>query len=373
MLQASSNIEAHLQTPWRYQIQQPRNTKLEVFIARRVGATFFLITSRQAVNSNALTFLERVKVMKAENHAVVILGEILVDMYLDSVATSTDRKFTFVGTPGGAPANVAANLASMGIPSSFITSFSDDPLGRYVMSVLEERGIDMSLSSIHESKTPLAMVLSSPEGERSFRLYLSGSALERLDVSSASLSREISFFHFGSVLLVFEAGVKATRTLLGQVADRKTIRSYDINVRPDIFKLNPRAARESLAVLDQVDVLKLSSEDLEWIQKNADASLRVPSDFFKFGIKLIAYTEGANGSTLLTPNTSLSVLAPDVQVVDTTGSGDAFMAGILASLYEQNFRSRDTLLHLDEAVLRKIGDRANHAAKHILGQAGAMP
>ncbi len=55
---------------------------------------------------------------------------------------------------------------------------------------------------------------------------------------------------------VFENGVKAANRLLELVASNCIIRSYDINIRPDILQINPAAARQAVRVLDRVDVLK---------------------------------------------------------------------------------------------------------------------
>ncbi len=314
--------------------------------------------------------------MKQGNGTILIMGETLVDFFFASVShTEAGHKhFHFMGAPGGAPSNVAANLADMGLPVSVITSFSDDELGSELKQVLLERNIDIGFSSTHPGgKTPIAVVLRSPDGDRDFRLYLTGSVLESIDTSTVRLTEDITFFHCGSIHLVFEAGVRATWQLLAQLAEGSAIRSYDINIRPDILKDYPQASAAVMEMLKHIDVLKLSDQDLQWIQKHVDPSLRGPEDYLKLGIKLVAYTLGADGAVLLTPSTSCLVPAPDVDVVDTTGGGDAFMAGILAGLYERGITRRDALASLDDESLRAIGLKASDCAGRIISQEGGMP
>ena len=151
------------------------------------------------------------------------------------------------------------------------------------------------------------------------------------------MPEEMEFFHFSSVLMVFDAAFAATEIILEHVKDKNVIRSYDVNIRPDILKTNPLALQRLMQVLDQVDVLKISDEDLEWIQSNIDSSLAKPEDYFRYGIQLVVYTQGEKGATLITPQARACVPAPKVQVVDTTGGGDAFMAGSLDGLSDQTW------------------------------------
>ncbi|NLJ80695.1 MAG: carbohydrate kinase [Firmicutes bacterium] len=314
--------------------------------------------------------------MKPKNEPIVILGETLFDFYFDSVRELIpgQKQIVLHGSPGGAPANVAANLAGMNKRVSLISAFSDDLLGASLRKMLLERGINLDHSiTFSGTRTPFAVVMNTPEGERGFNLYLRGSALELIDKAKTGLSPEVEFFHFGSVLLVFEAGVKVTETFLKQLEASRAIRSYDINIRPDILKDYPQAPKAILDVLGEVDLLKISDEDLRWIAKNVDGSLAKPEDYFSFGIKLLAYTAGPQGALLLTPSQRCFVPPPEIEVIDTTGGGDAFVAGMLAELQQNRVVDRNELALLDQRLLKKIGLRATRCAAKILAQAGGMP
>lgn len=314
--------------------------------------------------------------MTKEATPIVMIGETLIDLYLDSLQESSpgQKSFVFTGAVGGGPANCAASLAYLGKPVSLITSFSSDPLGVQMRELLLERGIDLSLScQDDELKMPVVLVLLDEKGERSFKLYLADTVFESITVDPASLPPEMEFFHFSSVLMVFDAAYQATETILHHIADKNVIRSYDVNIRPDILKTNPKALQRLMAVLDHVDVLKISDEDLEWIQRNIDGSLAKPEDYFRYGVQLVVYTQGEKGATLITPQARAYAPAPKVEVVDTTGGGDAFMAGILAGLSDQKWPSRASLQSIPEYHLRELGTRGAESAKRVLSQPGGMP
>ena len=132
--------------------------------------------------------------MVAKKPKIVILGETLVDLFFESIEEDSSD-LIFRGALGGAPANVAANLSSVKIPVSLVTGFSSDSLGLQLKSLLENRNIDVSASStVQHSKTPLALVLSSPCGEREFRLYLKESVLESFVLDLKLLPREMAPF-----------------------------------------------------------------------------------------------------------------------------------------------------------------------------------
>jgi len=310
--------------------------------------------------------------------STLVLGEVLIDFFSGPADRSVPgaRVFPFEGVPGGAPANVAAHLAVRGLPVSLITGFADDPLGEELKQMLAERGIDLTHCLTYpQSRSPLATVISLPDGERTFRLYLEGSCLEKL--TPALLTPEVwngvDWVHFGSVMMAFRGPNELTHALAAGAKERGIVVSFDVNIRADLWLESDVDPRTIVDVLPHVDVLKVSEEDFAWLQERFEGALQRPEDLLERGPALVAYTRGPEGAILFTRDARVEVAPPKVQVVDTTGAGDAFTAGIIYSLKEEGIRSRGQLEAMTPGLLRGVGQDATGAAAAILVQRGALP
>ncbi len=318
----------------------------------------------------------------AGREKVVVLGEVLIDVFAEPASKPRpgDRRFGLVGVPGGAPCNVAAHLAAANVPVSLVTAFADDAFGPALQSLLLERNIDLSCSvTFSGTRTPLAIVQTDAAGERSFRLYLKGSVLERLAPSAIrdDLFQQAAWFHFGSLLMAYEAPYQTTIHLLEQARRQQVLISCDLNIRPDVWQEAAVSTDVLWNVLSSIDLLKISDEDFEWFRYHVAArhapALQEPADLLAWGPTLICWTRGPEGATLYSHHARVDVPAPDVDVVDTTGAGDAFTAGLLIALRQRGMTERAALASLNHQALAEAGAFAASQAAGILAQRGAMP
>lgn len=313
---------------------------------------------------------------------VVVFGEVLIDLFAEPTSKPSlgNRHFALSGVPGGAPCNVAAHLASAKAPVSFVTGFADDAFGPALRALLMERNIDLSYSaSFPGTRTPLAVVQTNPAGERSFRLYLKGSALEHIAPAAISddLFQQAAWFHFGSVLMAHESPYQATCRLLEQARQQQVLISCDLNIRPDIWDEAAVPTDVLWTVLPSIDVLKISDEDFEWFQEHVAArhapELQEPPDLLACGPTMICWTRGPEGATIYTRSARVDLPAPDVNVVDTTGAGDAFTAGLLIALLRRGISDQSALAAMSRDALAEVGTFATARAADILTRRGAMP
>lgn len=308
----------------------------------------------------------------------LILGEVLIDLFSGPVdrATRGMRSFPFEGVPGGAPCNVAVNLAVRGLPVSLVTGFADDPLGRELREMLKERGIDLAHAPVFpQSRTPTATVISLPGGDRTFRLYLQGSCLEKLtpELLTDGMLEGADWVHFGSVIMAFRGPNELTHALTAKAREQGLITSYDVNVRADLWSESDVDPSTMVEILQYVDVLKVSDEDLGWMAERFGDAFGRPDALIEKGPALVALTRGADGAVLFSREARVEIEAPKVSVVDTTGAGDAFMAGLIYSLKQHEVRSRENLKAVSTAVLQAVGQYASEAAGQILVRRGALP
>ncbi len=113
----------------------------------------------------------------------------------------------------------------------------------------------------------------------------------------------------------------------------------DPNVRPWVIGDADTYRRRLRRVLARSDVVKVSEEDLAWLepQRSAAAAARM---LLQAGPRVVLLTRGGDGVQVVTGAGDVPVPAPDVEVVDTIGAGDAFGGGFLAWWRSQGLGAR---------------------------------
>ncbi len=253
---------------------------------------------------------------------VLCLGEILIDFVsLKSGVRLADAP-GFRRAAGGAPANVAVGLARLGVSAAFVSKVGQDEFGRFLRKTLEREGVDTrGLLATRRAPTGLAFVSLARGGERSFAFYRNPCAdalLEPRDLRAAPWAGA-RIFHFGSISLIAEPSRSATLAAIEQARRRGMLISCDPNLRLPLWPSAARARAGMREALRHADVVKISEEELEFLGR----APRAP---------LVLVTRGPRGGSVLHPGGSFDYAAFAVRSVDTTGAGDAFVAGLLCGL-----------------------------------------
>jgi fructokinase len=275
---------------------------------------------------------------------VICLGEALIDFIpLESGVHLIDVD-AFKKAPGGAPANVAAGLAKLGNSSAFVGKVGDDAFGRFLAKTFADAGVDISRMLYDtNARTGLAFVSLTAEGVPEFMFYRNPSAdmlltAEELD---GEFIRSARAFHYGSITLISEPSKSATEAAIEHASKGGLLISYDPNLRRPLWPSESHAKREMLAAMVHPHVVKVSEEELRFLSDRSDPS--DPSDLSDQSeqllsaypnIKLLAVTRGAEGCYFKTRRAEGWVTGFKVDVVDTTGAGDGFVAGMLSRLLD---------------------------------------
>ena len=271
---------------------------------------------------------------------ILVAGETLVDLFPDGDGDLADVE-GFVHRPGGAPANVAAGLAALGDPPAFWTRLGDDPFGGFLADALADHELPQQFVVRGDAPTALAVVSPTPDGDRSFSFYERDTAtlaFETGTVPDAALAA-LDCVHVGGVALANSAGREATLDLARRAGDAGCVVSLDPNYRPALWR-DPGDAEGALrAALALADVVCCSVEDLapvglgELARHDPEAAA---ADLLAGSPSTVFLTRGPAGATVVSDATAdgervaHSLPAFDVDVIDTTGAGDAFCAGALS-------------------------------------------
>ena len=301
---------------------------------------------------------------------LVTIGEILIDLTYSGRENGVP---VYVANPGGAPANVAVAAARLGADSAFIGKVGQDYYGGFLRSTLEENGVDVSGMLIDsDAPTTLAVVSVSETGERSFSFYRRNCAdtLLNSEEISGELLGNTRFLHFGSVSLTDDPARTATLFAAQRAKELGAVVTYDPNYRANLWNSEAEAVERMKSVLDFVDILKISDEELPLLTGTDDPEEGTRQLCEQYGISLILLTMGPDGAYYRRGDETGKADGFKVKVADTNGAGDTFFGAFLSrmaalGLYRPEELSKEQLF---ESVRT-----ANLAASLTTSRHGAIP
>ncbi|MFG6177092.1 carbohydrate kinase [Halomonas sp. THAF12] len=307
---------------------------------------------------------------------VIAFGEALVDMLSSRLGDATDgttETFTpevFTPYAGGAPANVAVACARLGVPSRFLGMLGDDHFGDFLAEALTAQGVDLSgVRRTREARTALAFVSRDADGERTFDFYRPPAAdlLYRLEHLPAGIFAEPAILHLCSNSLTDPEIAETTLAMAEMAARAGCLVSVDANLRHNLWAEGRADAALVTRLLDTADLLKLSREEVDDLRGDHPEEAWL-AERLAAGVKLAVITDGGGDVRALGAGLSLSVTPPNVDPVDTTAGGDAFIGGLLAALAEGGFAEG---WHRDTASLEAALAFACRCGAHAVTRPGS--
>jgi len=270
---------------------------------------------------------------------VLVAGECLVDFIPDrpgplATVEQFDRR------AGGAPANVAVRLAALG-PAPFLwTRLGAGPFGTYLAETLDAHGIPEEFVIRDETaKTTLAFVAHEEDADRAFTFYRDGTADTRFTpgtVPGGTLA-DVSWVVVGGVCLATEPARSAMLDLAERAQEHGCAVVFDPNARPELWGDDfPEAFAEACL---RSTVVKATPEDLAaaGIHGTPEEMLDALLDL---GPTTAVLTLGNEGAVATATDdapwgpTEVEHAGYAVDVVDATGAGDAFLAGLVRALVD---------------------------------------
>jgi fructokinase len=298
---------------------------------------------------------------------IVICGEALVDL------VPTPDGAGYLAKPGGSPANVAVGLGRLGLDSRLLARLSHDHFGQMIRRHLLDSRVDLSLAVDAAQPTTVAMVRLNAAGDAAYTFYVAEATdgAWRVDDIPGDLAPGAALHVSGSLALVVPGMHESIGMLMRREHGNRVI-SFDPNPRqaltPDVG-VWVTAMREWVGL---ADIVKVSEEDLAWTFPDR-AIDEVAATLRECGPAVVIVTRGGDGVYALGPAGSVSLPGPTVDLVDTVGAGDAFTAGLLASLEIGGHLSPSALPVLTEEVLIDALRFAQKVAAITCSRPGADP
>jgi fructokinase len=314
---------------------------------------------------------------------VMCIGEALVD-FLPERRGALRAVPSFFKVVGGAPTNVAVGLARLGRKVGFLGKIGEDEFGQFLREALDHEGVDVTCAIMtREARTGITFVSLDERGERSFLSFAHASAdmtLRDEDIDPAKLVRA-DIVLCGSNQMMAPDGRAAITHCIQAARSHGCFIVMDPNVRLHLWS-DPESARMAIAgMLGSADIIKVNDEELEFLSDGIGAQRWWTERLVPEGVFALIVTHAEGGATVHLHETTYRVDAPMVEVVDTTGAGDGFVAGLVAMLCEMSEELPDRRRVAMRAALSRATSQHWHAlllagcavGSHVCTTLGATP
>jgi fructokinase len=302
---------------------------------------------------------------------ILCIGEALIDMICVDKGKPLSEGENFLKKAGGAPTNVAAAIAALGGNVELAAKVGGDPFGDHLIDVMDSFGVSTRWM-LHDENyfTTFAFVSLMENGERDF--YFNRGAdgeLTRDDVDAIDL-KEYSIIHFGSATAFLPGPLQiAYLSLLQKALVHDNFISFDPNYRNLLFQYNKQSfIDQSWNFLEHCHFFKVSDEEAMLLTGRSTLKDAV-NDFFSRTKAVFAITLGKDGTLLGINGETKIIPSIEINAVDTTGAGDAFVGAVL---YQLEGRSLAEIKAMKLSDWEKIVINGNKAGARTCEYMGAM-
>ncbi len=312
---------------------------------------------------------------------VICLGEALIDR-LGAPGGDPDVDQNYEDCFGGAPANVACALAKLGIKVAFLGRLGNDSIGTKFRNLMVNRGVDIKgIQLDYKRPTRVVLVRRLLSGERIFHGFFGGDqngfaddalSLKEIKEVWSQISMKALWVLVGTIPLATPESKESLVWVLNEAKKKNIKIALDINWRPTFWDKNngpesgpnEQVKKKISPILEMASLIKLAREEAIWFFNTDDPakiSTALPQS------PDVVVTDGSRPLKWLIDDFhgQMKPLSP-TKVLDTTGAGDAFTAGLIFQLLNVSSYS----LGLSE--IEKIFSFAAACGALVCGGAGAI-
>lgn len=255
-----------------------------------------------------------------ESTRVLCLGEALVDVVIRG-----EQREEHVG---GSLLNVACGIASLGRPASICAWWGPDARGEALAEWAGSAGVEIVPGTDSAEKTAVAYATLDEEGRASYEFDLEWHVPQMDDLTP------YGHVQTGSIAATLEPGGTRVVEVVKGVREHGTV-SYDPNIRPALMGSPDAVVGRIEELVALSDLVKVSDEDLGWLFGEEPVE-DVMRRWLDSGPSMVVVTRGPWGAyaVLRGERDLLHIDQMYVDLADTVGAGDSFMAGLVSGLHD---------------------------------------
>jgi fructokinase len=275
---------------------------------------------------------------------IICFGEVLWDTFEDGKKA------------GGAPMNVAMHLGQQGVDVAFASRVGEDPLGDELVEFLKLNNLFSDLIQRDDTLPTCEVTVELDENQQATYVIPEPVSWDNIQTDTAltQAAEQASAIIFGSLACRDEI----TRdTLLNLLNETTALKIFDVNLRAPHYTLS---TIETLTA--RADVVKMNEEEAKLLIGGSDNNLKEQIAEFrsKYHSKTICVTRGEHGAIVWHDHKFYENPGCPVQVADTVGAGDSFLATFVAGL-------------LRDEPMQQLVDKACAVGAFVASKRGANP
>ncbi|SDX42604.1 fructokinase [Albimonas donghaensis] len=298
---------------------------------------------------------------------ILVCGEALFDVFVDQ---EHPLGFRLDARIGGSAFNLAIGLARLGRGAGLLTGIGAGVMGRKLRGALEAEGVDARYLVDKPDPVTLAMVEVKAGGSADYVFHGEGAADRAVTGADLPELDGLRALAFGCFSLLTRPTGDSFLSLASRARAAGLPVALDPNIRasvePDMGVWRTRV--DAFAAC--ADIVKVSEEDFEALNPGMSPE-EGARRWLGLGASLVALTRGGGGAEAWTETLHVSCEAPQVEVADTVGAGDSFLAGLLCALDEGGALTGEGVRGLDAARLTAALEFASAVASITCTRRGA--
>lgn len=268
---------------------------------------------------------------------VASIGTLAVDYFaLLSKIPGVDDKFMARGYeihPGGVAGNVITQISRLGLKAGWMGKIGDDEAGKILLEEFQKDGIDTShVEIIRNEHSMFTWIQVDKNGDKAVTMFpniLNSFTAEEVEKRHSSLIRSAKILQAEACLLPLKPALRAM-----EIAKANGVRIvFDLDVSPYHFihKSGMATEDEMNRAIELADVfIPCKAAAIELI--GSDDIINKAGKLLDYGPSIISITMGDSGCIVFSKDEFYTIPSYKIDVVDTTGAGDAFHGGFIYGL-----------------------------------------
>ena len=264
------------------------------------------------------------------NKSILCIGATLLDeLYFceQNCIPHTSNPAVKTTSIGGVISNIAQHLGLLNLQPSLITALGTDADGVYISKTLNQKGISLQESVLAEDSTGKYVSILNPDGSLVVAVCQDISGKYLTPAFLATKANFIKGFH----LLIVDANIPAAS--IQWLIDFAKENHQKIIIEPVSVA---KATKLASLNLEGVFMITPNEDELRAMAgMETDNEYTLVDSFMRRGVQQVWIRKGHEGSVIYSPHLSVALDVPEIAVIDSTGAGDAALAGWVSGYMNQ--------------------------------------